>query len=299
MTVVSCSRTATADGYSFIQAVVQLDNDGNMRGVEDNVRIHFSFLREPQQNDIGDNNIKDTYEENANQSEEDDSKLVKDCDQNYTQNSKRTHGESSGDNSTIQTKKPKYEESKSNIDQAVANDDSSNDKITNRAFNPKTIITYKIEYSVDWGKLEKLFGVDIYAAGVFPSIEEAIPIMDDDNHITGLDSNIDTENSAITAEKRNNREFGFTEIETSPNDDDEESITSNAYNDADRFGVFVDPENIRAFVEHLNLNANDQFVFRFLLMFPFYEHEWDVSGFLLSSLIDDETDGEEDGVGNE
>ena len=39
-----------------------------------------------------------------------------------------------------------------------------------------------------------------------------IPIMDDDNHITGLDSNIDTENSAITAEKRNNREFGFTEI---------------------------------------------------------------------------------------
>ena len=47
------------------------------------------------------------------------------------------------------------------------------------------------------------------------------------------------------------------------------------------------------------MNANDQFVFRFLLMFPFYEHEWDVSGFLLSSLIDDETDGEEDGVSND
>jgi len=51
--VVSCDRAATPAGYSSISAVVQFDNDGTMRGVEDNVRLKFDFLREPRRRPRG------------------------------------------------------------------------------------------------------------------------------------------------------------------------------------------------------------------------------------------------------
>ena len=49
----SCHRTATPAGYSSISAVLQLDNDGRMQGVEDNVGLPFDFLREPRRSSRG------------------------------------------------------------------------------------------------------------------------------------------------------------------------------------------------------------------------------------------------------
>ena len=37
-------------------------------------------------------------------------------------------------------------------------------------------------------------------------------------------------------------------------------------------------------------------MFHFLLTFPFYEHEWDIAGFLLNALFDDDDqDDDEEG----
>ena len=51
--VISCTRTTTIDGYSSIHAIVQFDNDGSMdKNVRNHVRLHFTFLREPQSDSI-------------------------------------------------------------------------------------------------------------------------------------------------------------------------------------------------------------------------------------------------------
>ncbi|KAL7516582.1 hypothetical protein ACHAWX_001582 [Stephanocyclus meneghinianus] len=61
VSVVSFTRTAAADGYSFIQAIAQLDKDESMQGVNDKVRLHFSFLREPQHHIKDDNEKSNSF----------------------------------------------------------------------------------------------------------------------------------------------------------------------------------------------------------------------------------------------
>ncbi len=39
----------------------------------------------------------------------------------------------------------------------------------------------------------------------------------------------------------------------------------------------------RRFLDRANINLNERSVFHFLLTFPFYEHEWDIAGFLLNA----------------
>ena len=56
----------------------------------------------------------------------------------------------------------------------------------------------------------------------------------------------------------------------------------------DWFGVFVDPQNVIVFLDRANINLDDGSVFYFLLSFPFYEHEWDIAGFLFNALFGDE-----------
>ena len=75
---------------------------------------------------------------------------------------------------------------------------------------------------------------------------------------------------------------------------EEDTTNNDIENDGgDRFGVHINPENVVSFLDHMNINFNEQSVFYFLLSFPFYEHEWDISGFLLTALFDDEV-GEDD-----
>ena len=300
MKVVSCSRTATGDGYSFIQAVVQLNSDDKMQGVNENIRLHFSFLREPQfhDNTVGADSHGLIHEVDSVQCSNGEHKT--DSKQDSTVRAKRKRGDSLDD--TNNTKKQK---------QCIDNEMNCNDSTEEyhgNGFIPKTIITYRVDYSVDWGRQQRLFGVDIYAAGEFPSVEEAIPIMDDDNSLSDTDSdgekNIDAngdENFNGSNDKQSTAGSSeFEDIEMSSNgDQSNEGVLRDDAEAADRFGVFVDPENTLAFLERLNANFNEQSVFHFLLMFPFYEHEWDISGFLLSSLCDDDEDDCDEEMSNE
>lgn len=293
MSVISCERTTTLEGYSSIRAVVELKNDGMMRGVNDNVRLHFTFVREPQRNET------DTTINNGD-SKRDDEHHDADVEESSSYSEdvgkrKRTNNPCSETNKRTCTQK----QDETDVD-TMSNDSDNN----NESFTPKTIVTYKIDMSVDYGQMETLLGVDIYALGEHPSIEEAVPMMHEEDEEEendeedvdqmsaddeGDDSNADCDGAEEEREAANSRTKGsndFEEIEMTDTDD-----SQSAQGDAgkgDRFGVFVDPQCIVGFLDRVNMNMNEQSVIYFLLTFPFYEHEWDISGFVLSSMFDDD-----------
>ena len=382
MTVVSCTRTTTLEGYSSIQAVVQLKNDGKMDGVKDHVRLCFSFLREPQHHPTNSSSGDDVANEviyadadNFFNGEEDSDD---DCDvsgseagnvgvetgeeaangKNVSQkkrvkennNAKRKRGDGEEDTPIQQHgKKSKHPDgaNKTNPNNGAnsTNDASSNDGSTSNPTNdemasnerygksdnnitPKTIVSYKIQYSVDNGKLEQLLGVDVLAMGEFPSVEEAIPLIDDgqgddreggekskmeDDSATsqgvidkddddgdksnGENNNIGENKSGKSSKQSSPKDSKFEEIEMFDDDDggDMKGIgNDDDGNAADRFGVSIDPENVVAFLDRTNMNLNDSSVFYFLMTFPFYEHEWDIAGFLVSALFDEGEDEEDE-----
>ncbi|KAL7475472.1 hypothetical protein ACHAW6_001382 [Cyclotella cf. meneghiniana] len=327
LSVVSCTRTATADGYSFIQAIVQLDKDENMQGVNDNVRLHFWFLREPQHHIKDDNEKSNSFSvDHADCCHGDERCSDPNENESHAQNSisvvKRKHtidssvesnGEKGEESPNVhQAKKSKHCNGSKGIN--CENEFDENLAYTNilpddqsdaNNFKPKTIVSYKVEYSVDYGKFEKLFGLDLYASGDVPSVEEAVPLVDgDDASNDGYGderskgckeaSEADNLNTQCVDEPPTN-ESDIYGIEMSSNGySGDESI--HAYvengNAADRFVTSVEPEQIVKFLDQANMNFDEKTVFYFLLMFPFYEHEWDMSGYLLSTLLDDNNEEE-------
>ena len=259
-----------------------------MRGVKDNVRLHFSFVREPQQNTTTNNDDDDdaillsgTTNENRHNIDIDESSY---SDSDDAGKRKRSQ---SGEKDNKRT---------CNQDQVETDGHASLDVDNgNDSFTPQTIVTYKIDMSIDYGQMETLLGVDIYALGEHPSVEEAIPMMheeDEDEDIGNDSSSPDCDAIEIDAPSTKG---DLEEIEMSDTDDNSEENAGNG----DRFGVFVDPQLIVGFLNHVNMNLNEQSVIYFLLTFPFYEHEWDISGFVLSSMFDEDDSDDDDGDGDD
>ncbi|KAL9178622.1 hypothetical protein ACHAXT_001960 [Thalassiosira profunda] len=299
--VASCTRTSTPEGYSAVRAVVQLDNDGKMQGVEGHVRLHFAFLREPQHNDAG--------EEDGDGAEK---VFYADADAYFEEEEAVTSGQHDiGDDGqpakkrkrTTTEAKDTTEEKDETDDEISGDGDEQNVGESSGGFAPKTIVTYQIEYSVDYGKKEKLLGLDIYAPGEFPSIEEAVPLIDDGeeggerdgsgNEALKRDDEKCCNGDAPAKRDGSNAKDEFEDVEMSDDGGAYDKDTNIDGGNGDRFGIFIDPEAVVAFLDRVNMNLNEQSVFYFLLTFPFYEHEWDIAGFLLSTLeYDDEEDSE-------
>lgn len=261
LSVVSCTRTTTLDGHSSIRAVVQLSNDGKMKGVDGNIRLHFCFLREPQ-------HYSKAAENNAPAAEASDEPEKK-------------------------RKRPNEGESEEDCDRLAPDSE--------RQFEPNTIVSFQLDYSVDHGKMDQIFQVDVYASGRAPSIEEAIPIIDEEDGEDEEDleeSNGGDGWSGILATLDGDAKApppkGTDEYEEVQMEDD--ASADQASDSADRFGVFIHLENVVAFLKRSGLRLNEHSVFYFLLSFPFYEHEWDISGFLLSMLGDEDDDDEDEQV---
>ena len=313
--VISCTRTATPEGYSSIQAVVQLDNDGKMDGaVEGYVRLHFTFLREPQHDVVtGDDNGEHNeifYADADDYFSDDDDHDGEDSTGNEQPSKKRKRA--SKDTATPASAGATKESDET--DDEIIGDDEQNNKATedsqaisagDKKFTPKTIITYKIDYSIDYGKKEQLLGVDIYALGEHPSPEEAMPMINDevDEEEDGAENysepmnedKVGPDNNTSTKEKDKQSPSSaeeFEDIEMSDDDDNNPNNEENSTENGDRFGVYINPENVVAFLDRTNMNFNEQSVFYLLMTLPFYEHEWDISGFLLSALFDEEDDEE-------
>jgi len=416
--VISCTRTTTAEGYSSIHCVVQLTNDGKMQGVKDHIRLHFTYSREPQHHGSADDGMdggnanKVIYADADDFFRDDEDNSSSDEDEETNINNGKQKQKAKNDEEEQPNKKRKRID-KDNDESAHENDETD-DEISgsgrssdmqdnlkdsnnnNEKFTPKTIVTYKIDYSIDHGKMERLLGVDIYALGEHPSIEEAVPILSEEgsenaeevdtesmdipengeeksecnkekikcdgkspccdngnNEMNGCNkeknecnkeknecnsktpsccdgkkekNGCNKEKNGCDGEKQchdNGNSNGnkcnskkpsrtddddgddaaeFEEIEMSDhsssvrNDDDDDTMEDNNDNGGggDRFGVFVNPENIVDFLDRANVNLNEQTVFHFLLTCPFYEHEWDICGFILSALFDDEEEEEEE-----
>ena len=270
---------------------MQLDNDGKMQGVKQNIRLYFTFLREPQHEAecSGTGNEDDVVaflSGPGNDSSEDKNDLNGTSEQ---PSKKRRRVFMKEDHET---------------DDEISGSGSNNDNFNsqqqhdNNSFTPKTIVTYKIDYSIDHGEMKPLLGVDVYALGEYPSVEEAIPMMDDEQDESEeiLDTGEQGEHNGVSTEEKDNRKQStsaeFEDIIMSE-DDENNSHTDENNGNGDRFGVYINPENVVSFLDRANMNLNEQSVFYLLLTFPFYEHEWDIAGFLLSAL-DDEDDEEDD-----
>lgn len=312
MSVISCDRTTTLEGFSSIHAVVQLTNDGMMSGVNENIRLYFTFVREPQHsstaNDDG-GGSKGEGEAGLQHVDADsvDDNSSQDVVHNYSENSgKRKRGQGNEIDNKRTRLEQQDDERDEDYDDEVSNKDTDN-------FEPKTIVTYKIDMSIDHGQRETLLGVDVYALGNQPSVEEAVPMMSDeaeddeneeDPHLMadgdeGVDSDADcngrresNESSNIKQPISKENETEFEEVEMADTDDD--NVQGGDVGRGDRFGVFVDPQCIVSFLDRINMNLNEQSVIYFLLTFPLYEHEWDLSGFILSMFDDDEMEHEEE-----
>ncbi len=315
MTVISCTRSTTQDGYSSIQATVQLKNDGQMS--IDHVKLYFSFLREPQHAsftdpnrpvDNGSDNTIYTGKDYVVFSEEKESKN-KDG-KTQRKKSKRKFEEEEFD-SEHETKKSKQSNECKLPDNEVGIQTNDNDEI----FSPKTIVTYKIDFSVDNGKIEPLLAVQVLALGDHPSVEPAVPMDQDDDddyddeEVEGADAEIDAhcndcgiDGGSIGMKEKN----GSGKLDTRLNNNHKEGKENvdefvevncedgDNIDRADRFGVLIEPVNVVKFLDLTTLNLNDQSVFYFLMTFPFYEHEWDISGFLYSAVFDGDEDEEVD-----
>jgi hypothetical protein len=86
----------------------------------------------------------------------------------------------------------------------------------------------------------------------------------------------------------------------SPNQKQDKGISLDCVQEGtthDEYLAFLDPELMHEFVHVVGLNPLDDYTAFFLLMtFPFYEHEWDLVGYLLEEIFGDEDDtiGEND-----
>ncbi len=200
MSVISCSRISTQDGYSAIEAVVKCSKDSHTKILEDSFRLTFHFQRE---------------------------KIYKDISKN--------------ENTALGIK-----------------------------HKSPTRISYDIYFSKDHGEKKKLLGVEVFAENDFPSIEKAEP-MESDFIDEGLDE--DEMEGEIEGDKV-----------------EDMSVTSSSKHgsNGDRYCAYADPEDIEDFLTTSGLDLNAENALFFLMTFPYYEHEWDIFGFLLDCVFGDD-----------
>lgn len=121
------------------------------------------------------------------------------------------------------------------------------------------MVSYSIEVSYDYGPKDPLLIVEIEAPGDGPSPDPPVPKGEDE------EGNI------------------------SP---DEKNMISSSSTDKDECVVYVNPELLPWFIESSGLKMNDTQLIYFLLMFPYYEIEWDIPSVIVDTLFGEEDDWE-------
>ncbi len=228
MTVQSCERCSTGDGFSTIEAVVELRKDAMFRDVEESVKLTFNFRR---------------------------MKVL-----GTAQNAKH--------------------------------EDTATTTITDIKDNA-TQITYTIDYSKDHGPKQRLVVIEVFAKTDHPSVEAAVPVdveegiemedgQNDDDDDT--DENLHADDNKSGARKLSSVESGE-DMSMVPSDDDDDD-------DRDRYQAYADPDNVEEFLHNVSLRLNAENALFFLMTFPYYEHEWDVFGFLLNCVFGGDSDSE-------
>jgi len=257
--VTSFSRCVTKEGYARIDAVVCLKNDPMMRGVNDHLKLTFSYERMllslSSGEKGGDSTVCFDSEENTEEISTDSSSA----------------GMSEEGKSGKRKERPNIPRRKKRMN------------ISERE-KRSTHVTYSIDLSKDHGMKERLLFVEVFGAGEVPSPKEALP-MDDGSESVWKDFERENDSKDLVdgqMEESDDADGSSSGLNKADSSGDDET------DDRDRFGAYVDPDVILKFLKWTKLEFDEASSVFFLLTFPFYEHEWDLAGFVLDSVFGEE-----------
>jgi hypothetical protein len=183
-------------------------------------------------------------------------------------------------------------------------------RITREGFH----IRYSIELSVNHQQRENLIVVEVWAANNWPSIQKAVCI---NQMLQGMnkDDDDDDEDGWEDIEEGNEDDGGGAAVEKETSTDVKESQQTNAKrqklsgsgeiendvpatdetddnkDEPDSYLAYLNPDILFEFLELTGIvtksadEMNDGTAFFLLMTFPFYEHEWDLVGFLLEEIF--------------
>ena len=172
-----------------------------------------------------------------------------------------------------------------------------------------TTIWYSIDLSIGYGPKQNIVTIRVWADGNKPSRLPAVSMEDDqsggseqgdDDLEDTMEEDDESDKDAKMNGTKPSRKHGQT---TSPADTASKNDTANANNEdhdeeeesRDRYACYVDPEGLQLFQETTNLTALDEATTFFTLMtFPFYQHEFDLVGFVLDSIFGEDSDDDDD-----
>eukprot|EP00977_Amphora_coffeiformis_P004982 scaffold1060_cov196-Amphora_coffeaeformis.AAC.14 len=165
-----------------------------------------------------------------------------------------------------------------------------------------TSVWYSIDVARDDGPREKILWVKVFAAGSVPSTLPA-KNMDEDEEDGWEDINEDEdeENESSTEQvesklkkariqKYKSQDDKMEEDEVVEDDKDGEEATQTE----DRFTAGIDPDALEQFLRWTQpAQMQDATAFFLLMSFPFYEMEFDITGFILDAVFGAEDDDDE------
>mmetsp|Transcript_20232 Transcript_20232/g.30014 ORF Transcript_20232/g.30014 Transcript_20232/m.30014 type:complete len:290 (-) Transcript_20232:88-957(-) len=143
-----------------------------------------------------------------------------------------------------------------------------------------TYIKYKIDFKKDHQQKHSLLNVECWAGGESPSVQPAVPL-------DGWDDMDDEDDNQMDIAK---------EAETQNGNTSEEDMEDLDEDKADRFAAYIDPEIMESLLHCSGIKMEEGTMFFLLMTFPFWEHEWDLVGFVLDVVFGEEYDDNEDEV---
>jgi hypothetical protein len=173
-------------------------------------------------------------------------------------------------------------------------------------------VCYSIDLTNGLGPVQRLLWVQVWADG-HRRTEHLTPVnLDEDGDVDGwedIDEDEDEDEGVDEApeqkrQRRDNDKVKQTAIKEQSDSMQVETPESLAER-ADRFVAGIDPEVLHLFVEwiglgsHSNEDVSDVTIFFLLMTFPFFEHEWDVIGYLLDSVFGAASENGDDGEDEE
>lgn len=133
-------------------------------------------------------------------------------------------------------------------------------------------IVYTIDVAKDFGQKERLLVIEVFALGEVPSLQPAEPLDEEEWEDEDNDENEDS------------MEAEAVPVETVQQEEEEEKKDDQQAN-SDRFAAYLDPDVLDDFLQWTQLGMDEGTTFFFLMTFPFFEHEWDLVGFVLDTVF--------------
>jgi hypothetical protein len=156
-------------------------------------------------------------------------------------------------------------------------------------------VWYSIQMNQNFGQKENLLVVQLFCPKIVPCttktaicLNEKVEVEgSDDDEDDGWEDISDSETAELNMDQKSRNP---PENDSSSPDAKKQKLSndekSSQDEEADKFVVFLDPEVLENFLELARLRTlNEATAFFLLMTLPFYEHEWDIVGYVLDSVF--------------